>query len=180
VVGYFATDQWYILSTKQGNVNMGLDRVRLVTRKPLTAILLAWMVLGGLCGCDSVDLQDGGSYIYTAWSQGGEVVVSGTFDLIFGERTEADGTITISGDWQLQRVGGGGREVGPQVGEGEMRGTIDNDGNLSINLNPDWADNNVFLSGHFSDERFGDFEGMWSYATFAGHTAGGTFRAERD
>lgn len=132
----------------------------------------------GLNSCDSAALREGGSYDYTARSNGGEVLVTGTLDLDYSESVAADGTVAITGHWDLQRRGPG-EDVGPQVGEGDLDGTVDSDGNVWINLNPDWADNNVFLSGSFSGEQFGDFEGTWSYSTFIGHTNGGTFTAVR-
>ena len=45
---------------------------------------------------------------------------------------------------------------------------------ISMNLNPGWADNNVVLSGTVEKDRI---SGKWTWITFVGPTAEGTFEA---
>lgn len=45
---------------------------------------------------------------------------------------------------------------------------------VTVNLNPQWVDNNVFLSGSFDKDRF---SGTWMWSTFVGSTAEGKFEA---
>jgi hypothetical protein len=143
-------------------------------------ISVAVLILGiSLSACDQTDLSDGGVYAYTASDSLGVMLVTGTLEVKFGEDADASGDVAISGTWQLQQSGNGA-QVGPQTGSGNLEGSVDGQGSLWINLNPDWADNNVFLAGGFSGERFADFEGTWSYSTFVGPVAGGNFKATRE
>ena len=70
------------------------------------------------------------------------LVVSGRLELTWTNDV-------ISGNWAFAYVGPGDPEtaehrLGPQIGQGRLEGW--KHGNtLSINLNPGWADNNVFL-----------------------------------
>jgi hypothetical protein len=52
-----------------------------------------------------------------------------------------------------------------------LRGNV-----LSINLNPDYVDNNVLLTGRFS--RTG-YSGQWQWVGFRGVITSGTFQAVR-
>jgi hypothetical protein len=67
---------------------------------------------------------------------------------------------------------------GPQIGKGDLRGSMKEDGELWINLNPDWVDHNVYLTGRYTGARYSDFEGTWVYSTFAGGIDGGRFEAK--
>ncbi len=81
----------------------------------------------------------------------------------------------VRGRWELNFVGAASNDVGPQVGTGTFEGTLDGEV-LSINLNPEMADNNVFLQGTFQGDTI---RGEWNFSGFAGVISQGTFLAER-
>jgi hypothetical protein len=108
-----------------------------------------------------------GTYRYTA-SHSGTPVVEGLLHL-------DEITITrVTGRWELSRVGSTNVEVGPQVGTGTLAGSFDG-AVLSIDMNPGFADNNVFLTGTFQGNTL---RGEWSFTGFPGPISGGTFVAE--
>ena len=116
-------------------------------------------------------LQPGGvpdRYIYKAYNSKGDLAVSGTMTLVDIDSTSDSGT------WSFVAVLPS-EKVGPQVGTGRLTGTIQKS-SIYINLNPGWADNNVFLQGTVSPD---SITGRWMWSTFVGPTAEGTFRAMR-
>jgi hypothetical protein len=106
------------------------------------------------------------SYSYRAYNSKGLLVVTGTLSLA------VTGNWTVSGTWTLECVAPG-ESVGPQTGSGTLIGSIEG-AKLMVNLNPGWADNNVFLSGTFDNDRC---SGTWMWSTFAGPTSEGRFEA---
>ena len=50
-------------------------------------------------------------------------------------------------------------------------------GEIRIDLNPGWADNNVVLSAHEKIVDLDELQGSWSAETFVVTIASGTFRA---
>lgn len=83
---------------------------------------------------------------------------------------------TVAGTWAF-RVSPGADpaiEVGPQVGAGTVAGSrVGN--TLYLDLNPGWADNNVFLTG---EAAAGALRGRWTWSAFTGPRASGRFTAE--
>jgi hypothetical protein len=117
-------------------------------------------------------LQPGGvpdKYLYKAYNSKGDLAVSGTMTLWVPDTT------SVTGTWSCVAVLPS-EKVGPQVGTGGLTGTIQKS-SISINLNPGWADNNVFLLGTVSSDRI---TGRWMWSTLIGPTAEGTFQAMRD
>lgn len=108
------------------------------------------------------------TYSYKGYNADGSLVVTGTMILAMS----ADSS--VSGTWTFDAVSSGDK-VGPQVGSGRLVGSMQN-ATISINLNPGWADNNVFLFGTFAPDRF---SGKWTWDTFAGPTASGMFDAAK-
>src|SRR4051812_26894151 len=88
-----------------------------------------------------------GDYHYVSYDQKGERVVEGTLSITSVERKRisSDEVTQVKGKWQLQKVGKQER-IGLQEGSGELIGSI-NEGELSIDLNPNIADANVLLRG---------------------------------
>ena len=66
-------------------------------------------------------------------------------------------------------------DIGPQEGDGVLNGQIDGD-KISIELNPDMADNNVTLVADTASE---GLHGIWSFSTFVGEVNRGTFSTYR-
>jgi hypothetical protein len=108
------------------------------------------------------------AYQYVGYARDGSVIVRGNLMLV----VSAAGR--VAGRWQLRAVGDPSR-IGPQVGTGNLTGTLQ-DGILAVNLNPQNVDNNVLLNGRFNRT---EYTGRWQWITFAGIANGGTFRATR-
>lgn len=105
-------------------------------------------------------------YSYKAYNAKGDIVVEGTMRLTTNKSGEA------SGSWIFEKRGQSDN-IGPQVGTGSLSGNKDGSA-ISINLNPGWADNNVFLNGKIEN---GKIIGKWSWTTFIGPTSEGQFEA---
>lgn len=101
---------------------------------------------------------------YTAYDTLGNAVVTGTMTI------DASDSSSVTGTWVLDSTAVHYR-IGPQVGSGTLRGSLHN-GVLTVDLNPGWADNNVFLSGTYSGSTY---SGTWYYSTFVGTVSRGTF-----
>ncbi len=104
-----------------------------------------------------------GDYRYTGYDSLGAAIITGTL----GFRS-VDSTST-RGVWELDGPAG----YGPQIGVGTFEGWIDG-GVVTLNLNPGWADNNVFLYGRLAA---GVYSGQWDWVTFIGPTYTGSFKA---
>ena len=106
-------------------------------------------------------------YEYTAYVAKSLVIcANGILDM------SIDSDSTIAGTWNINSGAGfSEKEVGPQVGTGELEGQIEK-GKILLNLNPDWADNNIFLQGQYAEDQFG---GNWIWSTIIGQTALGGF-----
>jgi hypothetical protein len=66
-------------------------------------------------------------------------------------------------------------DVGPQVGDGVLMGTVEAN-HITINLNPGWHDANVQLDGVLTGNRYA---GEWIYSTLAGVRSQGLFEATK-
>jgi hypothetical protein len=130
----------------------------------ITFILFAavWIM-----NCDDDPSPRTGTYRYTA-VHSGSPVVEGFLHL------DEVSTTRVSGRWELSRVGSANVEVGPQVGTGTLAGSFDGQ-TLSVDLNPGFADNNVFLAGTFQGNTL---RGEWNFSGFPGPISQGTFIAE--
>ncbi len=126
-------------------------------------------------GCDAPDpfsAEDpSGTYGYLA-QKGGADVVAGTVRLFM----EVDSS--INGTWDLQRVPGSdsGLAVGPQLGTGTLQGRRTASG-LWLDLNPGWADNNVFLA--LFPQQSNALGGTWDHSTIIGPVTGGPVQLRR-
>ena len=106
------------------------------------------------------------SYSYSGYNSKGLLIVVGSMILAVTDSQ------VVSGTWALECIAQG-EKVGPQTGSGTLKGIIQ-DSRVALNLNPGWADNNVFLSGTFDKDRF---SGTWMWSTFVGSTSEGRFEA---
>ena len=107
-----------------------------------------------------------GEYQYTGYDEGGAKIVEGRLSI-----TSRDGD-QLKGSWELKQIGEPGR-IGPQVGSGELIGSI-NGNEVSLDLNPNMNDNNVNLRGQIEGKRY---TGTWSFNGFAGRISSGRFEA---
>ena len=124
-----------------------------------------------------------GVYAYTAFDSTGQALVEGTLRMAFIPNDVATVPHSLRGSWALEAKQRGAR-TGPQVGAGELEGTVDwedHEERIRINLNPEIADNNVLLVGAYADDESGDFSGRWFHEAYTNEPArlpGGTFEAE--
>ena len=109
-----------------------------------------------------------GTYRYSAAEDGGGLVITGRITL-------SAQTNPLTGTWSLRQAGEAKGPIGPQIGEGQLRGDVSGS-QLWGDLNPGWADNNVFLDGRLTGNTW---TGLWSYSTFFGAVNGGPFTAEK-
>lgn len=134
------------------------------------------MVLATLgSGCSSVGVLTPGAFKsgdlrYTAFSLQGAPLVAGTLHLT------VHGDSTVTGTWVIDWAAGADTtaQVGPQVGHGTLSGSALADGTVELNLNPLYADNNVFLSAAVVAA---GFSGVWSWSGFPGVLSRGRFSA---
>ncbi len=80
-----------------------------------------------------------GSWSYVSYDTLGTPLVSGWFTLVQSEST------AVSGEWHFQKIGNP-RGIGPQVGDGNYVGGLD-DANFRVELQPRFDDNNRSLNG---------------------------------
>jgi hypothetical protein len=135
----------------------------------LKSFLIFFCIFNILCSwCDSNNDPDTpeGSYTYTAYDSTGVKIVEGWMKLVF------DDSVNVSGKWNFKKIGNP-ENIGPQVGSGKLVGWFD-EPTISINLNPNWADNNVFFHGDYSENII---EGEWMYSGFPGVINKGMFKA---
>ena len=107
---------------------------------------------------------------YNAASAQGVSLLAGSLSLAI----HADSTVT--GTWVIDWVAGADTtaRVGPQVGTGTFGGQQFADGSVQLNLNPLYADNNVFLSATVTRD---GFSGEWSWSGLPGVLSSGRFTA---
>ena len=135
--------------------------------KPLLVIFCIFNILCSWCD-DPITGPDTpeGSYTYTAFDSTGVKIVEGWMKIVF------DDSVNVSGKWDFKKIGTP-ENIGPQIGSGKLVG-IYNEPKMSINLNPNWADNNVFLNGDYNEDKI---EGEWMYSGFPGVINKGMFKA---
>lgn len=111
-----------------------------------------------------------GKYLYYGFDSDGALIIQGALTLV---REDTD---RLTGTWEFEVVGDPPPEgYGPQVGSGKLVGTVDTT-QVVINLNPDYADNNVVLQGTYSRTVL---SGKWEFIGFPGVLNRGSFRAIR-
>ena len=150
--------------------------VPLVTMKP-TVVFTTLLCLLILPACDDSQPENREviRYDYTASdSSGTQFAVRGMMRF----RVDAGEERSFSGSWDFSKVGAPG-DVGPQVGNGELRGEVIGSDSVRIDLNPQSADQEVLLAGRFTDGPFSfRIEGRWTYRRKS-RTTVGRFTAEK-
>jgi hypothetical protein len=110
-----------------------------------------------------------GSYSYLAYDSLGTPVVSGWL------KFEHSDSVKIEGTWQLEKLVNRD-DLGPHSGEGELVGQINNF-SITMELNPQFVDNNLRLAGTISDNYI---DGKWYWISFVGITNWGNFKAKKN
>lgn len=106
-----------------------------------------------------------GAYVYTSYDSLGTPIVHGWFTLLITDSSH------VSGQWHFVQIGGFGNNIGPQVGDCNLVGGFEA-GFLSIELNPQFRDNNLSLRGAFDGQ---NYSGTWAAIGFPGVMNHGTF-----
>ncbi len=133
-------------------------------------IFLLFLSLLIITGCREVttnvdgDIPDG-AYSYEAYNSSGNLIVFGWFTMDIKDNQ-------ISGEWNFKETSTGAA-IGPHIGKGKLQGSKDNN-QISINLNPNWVDNNIFLNCSMDGN---NLSGTWNYSGYAGNLASGKFYA---
>ncbi len=132
---------------------------------PQRCALLALTTI--LTGCTALtDPTPGGAYQYTSYDTTGTVLVRGWFTMDISD------TNAISGEWHFAAVDSP-QNIGPQTGDGKLAGSV-HGGTMWIELNPQYRDNNLGLTGTLQDNRY---SGTWRWISFVGITNHGPFEA---
>jgi hypothetical protein len=107
-----------------------------------------------------------GSFTYQSYDSLGNLIVDGWLAI------EMVDSFNVEGSWHLNNLRDR-NDIGLQDGDGKLIGYIENS-SISINLNPLYADHNVYLNGSINGDII---EGEWIWTTFIGPTNRGTFKA---
>ena len=143
----------------------------IIKRQP---ILFVFALLFAFSACHSTDAGDDidRAYQYIAQNPAGDTdAARGRLELRFDNTGEEGITAQITGTWKIDNRSDAAN-MGPQTGEGELRGMIRQDGSVRIDLNPDIADQNVVLTGSFRNGDRSLLEGRWTYHTLSGSNTG--------
>ena len=127
-----------------------------------------WLILSLIFAFSCEDKENSnGTYEYTAYFAKSLVIcANGSMEMTIATDS------TITGSWDISAADGfSEKEIGPQIGTGKLEGSI-KAGKIFINLNPEWADNNILLNADYSKDQFG---GSWVWSTFRGPSASGGF-----
>ena len=135
----------------------------------ILCIALASFLIFSSCSDDSPTNSSSTTYKYTGYSDNGSIIISGYLWV-----DSVDSSI-VTGRWDLKRVGNE-ENLGPQIGKGNFKGVKDSGGSMSLNLNPEWVDNNVFLIGSLLNS---SYSGDWNYVGYPGVINSGTFEAKQ-
>jgi|TARA_Y100000310_G_scaffold91552_1_gene88948 hypothetical protein len=130
--------------------------------KPISILFTSFLIF---FSCEE-ERFEGEPYQYIAYYEKSlRVCAEGTMEFDIGEDS------TIIGTWEIEAVEEFSiNNIGPQTGTGDLSGNIKN-GQFFVNLNPNWADNNVFLNGYYGEE----IRGGWSWSTLVGPRSSGGF-----
>jgi hypothetical protein len=135
----------------------------------IVSLVLILAALFLIAGCsDDESTASTGSYRYSGYLDS-TLVVEGTIQI------DSLSTQNVTGRWDFHAVGEPRNDIGPQIGTGNFTGSFDGSA-LTINLNPEMADNNVTLTGIFNANTI---RGEWSFSGFAGVISHGTFMAQQ-
>jgi hypothetical protein len=137
-------------------------------------LVLVTAIVSTLVSC-ATDSESGvgpgaeGSYLYTSYDTTGKTLVKGFFTVYKQD------SLTLSGEWYFRKIGHP-QNIGPQVGSGKLQGGIADD-QIWINLNPEYMDNNLILTGVLENGRY---RGQWEWVSFSGVTNHGGFKAVKN
>ena len=136
----------------------------------ILCIAFTSFLLFSSCGDDSSTNSSLTIYKYSGYDSTGNKIISGYLWI-----DSVDSTV-VKGRWDFKIIHNEDN-LGPQIGKGNFDGVKDSQGNMSLNLNPEWIDNNVFLIGSFNNSQY---RGDWNYVGYPGVISAGSFEAHQD
>ena len=110
-----------------------------------------------------------GSYAYFGYDTSSTLVAKGWFMF------EYEDSEHIKGKWELRKMGNL-ENIGPQDGGGQLVSIV-SDTLVSMNLQPNFADNNIILIGKIDNKYI---YGKWQWITFSGITNWGNFNSQKN
>ena len=137
----------------------------------VSGYIILFTLMISFCSCNEnvIGPIPAGVYSYMSYDTTGTAIVKGWFTMSFQDSS------LITGEWHFEKIGNP-QDVGPQIGSGELKGSFEQD-KILVELNPQYRDNNLQLSGtKLSD----NYSGEWVWISFAGITNRGTFQAIRN
>jgi hypothetical protein len=114
-----------------------------------------------------------GTLDYVAWADSGTRLLEGVLTIAGQANQHVAGSWTIH--WAAGADTANANDVGPQLGSGDLLGVVQ-DTTVLVDLTPNFADNNVALSGCITAA---GFAGTWSHVGIAGEIAHGPFAATK-
>ena len=153
-----------------GMLNEPASGIRAMGTRMSHALLLAAVVACSTNGAAPRGSLRNAVLHYSAASAQGVPLLAGSLRLTIHDDS------TVTGTWVIDWIAGADTtaRVGPQVGSGTFSGQELADGSVQLNLNPLYADNNVFLSATVTRD---GFSGEWSWSGIAGPITTGRFTA---
>ena len=131
-------------------------------------LFLLFVLLLSNCSESTTGVTPARDFKYTAFDSSGEKIVEGRFNFNFQDST----SFSFEGEWHFEKVGNP-QNIGPQVGSGSLVANLEGE-EIFIDLNPNFADNNVVLTGNYTGNKI---SGDWTWITFVGETNRGNFEA---
>jgi len=138
-------------------------------KSPAVLIALLFAILWIGCTESPTESLPTDAFVYTSYDTTGTAIVNGWFTMTISDSG------AISGEWHFNPIGNP-QNIGPQTGEGNLIGSI-YENNIWIELNPQYADNNLQLTGTLEGDRYA---GEWMSIGFPGVTNHGSFEAIRN
>jgi len=143
-----------------------------LTKKPtkytLYLLILFLVFIQFSCSDSVVSPSYETTYNYKAYDNAGKLGVTGFLTIDFKDTPE------LLGRWEFSSEDDS-LEMGAQVGEGQLEGTVQGD-TLWIDLHPGYADHNIIFNGKIEDDII---SGQWSWITTVGIPSQGTFVATK-
>jgi hypothetical protein len=134
--------------------------------------IAAMVFLVPVLSCDKTNPTEAtlsGTFQYRACDSTATLILQGWMTLVAQDSTH------VWGKWHLVKVGNP-QDIGPQSGDGDLIAAFDG-GLFSVNLNPAWKDNNVFLTGEYAGKTY---SGRWYWSGYPGILNYGTFQALKE
>ncbi len=137
----------------------------------IKSILVVLLLLTVMMNCFENplnEIKETKIYAYAGFDSTGVKIVAGLLEI------KIENNNRVTGNWKFDKIGNP-ENIGPQTGSGNLSGSLQ-DSILSLNLNPNYVDNNVLLNAIYDAHTM---NGDWMWIGFSGPINHGTFKAVR-